>query len=334
MAWRKLLLTSGKTAITVASFLTIMLLLSGCASDTPPDSMSTAPVSDVNVGLPSSFALPTEEGRWVPAETHQARKPIQRGQVEIEGIGTFTFDPAEVKTVRSDIFQPGHFSVFDALVQLDQQGDIDLEYHFDGAMDTHIIDTINGKRHWWYEVKYSAGWFEPNVFRMDMYPYKDNTDMRVYPHREEYLARICRTFGNEVARLAENKGKLVIPSVAIRGPNTLHQFENVAVDAHDIRSDILKPGVITALDILLSLGEQGRLSDLKLTWYDRIMSADPVDSYWVEQIDSDVAFGGCGFVYETGPTEFSGFAGSHIHIPLDVRAIVSPEYAFWFWICL
>ena len=254
--------------------------------------------------------------------------------MEIESVGTFTFDPAEVVTVRSDVFQPGHFSVFDALVQLDKQGDIDLEYHFDGAMDTHIIDTINDKRHWWYEVKYSSGWFEPNVFRMDMFPYKDNTNIRVYPQREEYLARICRTFGDEIVRMAENEGKLVIPSVTIGGPNILHQFEDVAVTAHDIRSDILKPGVITALDILLSLGEQGQLFDLKLTWYDRIMSADPVDSYWVEQIDSDVAFDSCGFVYETGPTEFSGFAGSHIHIPLDVRVIVSPEYAFWFWICL
>ena len=40
------------------------------------------------------------------------------------------------------------------------------------------------------------------------------------------------------------------------------------------------------------------------------------------------------FVYEAGPLAFSGFSGTHIHIPCDARAIVSPEYAFWFWICL
>lgn len=44
--------------------------------------------------------------------------------------------------------------------------------------------------------------------------------------------------------------------------------------------------------------------------------------------------GSCGFVYEIGLDEFSGFNGSHIHIPLDVRMIVSPEHALWFWICL
>jgi hypothetical protein len=92
--------------------------------------------------------------------------------------------------------------------------------------------------------------------------------------------------------------------------------------------------VVTALDILLSLGEQGKLTNLKLTWYERIADAEPIDSYWIEQIDNDVAFNSCGFVYETGPKEFSGFLGSHIHIPLDVRVLVSPEYAFWFWICL
>ncbi len=91
---------------------------------------------------------------------------------------------------------------------------------------------------------------------------------------------------------------------------------------------------MTALDILLSLAEQGELSKLKLTWYERIAGADPVDSYWVEQIDEAEAFDRCGFVYETGPLDFSGFTGSHIHLPSDVRVIISPEYALWFWICI
>ena len=91
---------------------------------------------------------------------------------------------------------------------------------------------------------------------------------------------------------------------------------------------------MTALDALISLAEQGKLSDLGLTWYERIAAADPVDSFWVETIDQAQASGGCGFVYETGPRYFSGFSGSHIHIPSDVRVTVSPEYALWFWICL
>ena len=92
--------------------------------------------------------------------------------------------------------------------------------------------------------------------------------------------------------------------------------------------------VVTALDALLSLGEQGQLPVLKLTWYERIGTADPVQHYWVEQIGDSAAYGGCGFVYETGPQEFAGFRGTHIHIPSDLRVTVSPEYALWFWICL
>jgi len=282
-----------------------------------------------------SYFLPTEEGKWVLPLYHSGRKPRGTGKVYIAGVGDFTFNASQVRTVRDDIFHLGYFSVFDILVHLSEQGDIQLDYHLDGKMDTHIIDGINGKAYWWYEAKYSGGWYESNVFRMDMYPYKDGAEIRLNTHREEYIARICRTFGDEVVRRMRNGGEVIIPEVSIQGPRgRAKTFKDVKVTPHNTRSDIFQPGIITALDILLSLGEQGKLSGIKLTWYDRIGGADPVDSYWVEQIDEDVAVGGCGFVYETGPDEFSGFAGSHIHIPLDVRALVSPEYALWFWICL
>ena len=103
--------------------------------------------------------------------------------------------------------------------------------------------------------------------------------------REEYSARICRTFGEEVLRLMRNGGNVVIPEVIIQSPTGhVETFTDVAVTAHNFRSDVLQPGTVTALDILLSLGEQGKLSRLKLTWHERIGGADPVDSYWVEQI--------------------------------------------------
>ena len=137
--------------------------------------------------------------------------------------------------------------------------------------------------------------------------------------------------------MEKNGGEVIIPEVTISGPGiedfTL-RFQEVTVTAHNVRRDVLQSGVITALDILLSLAEQGKLSRLKLTWYESIGDADPVDSYWTEQIDGIEASGRCGFVYETGPLDFSGFNGSHIHIPSDVRVIISPEYALWFWICI
>jgi hypothetical protein len=220
------------------------------------------------------------------------------------------------------------------MVRVARQGDIDLQYHFSEGMDTHVVDTINGQAAWWYRARYSGGWAENNAYRMDMYPYKNGTEIRLRPATPDYLVSIYDTFEEEVERLKANGGQVLIPRLTIRSPLADYHFQDVAVTAHGVRSDVLQPGVVTALDALLSLGEQGRLPALKLTWYERIASADPVQHYWVEQIGDAVAEGGCGFVYETGPRAFSGFTGSHIHIPADLRPTVSPEYALWFWICL
>ena len=86
-----------------------------------------------------------------------------------------------------------------------------MDYHFDGTIDTHIIDAINGMPYWQYQVKYSAGWYESNVFRIDMYHYKDNTEIRLNRQREEYLAKIYRKFGDEVLRRIRNGGEVMLP---------------------------------------------------------------------------------------------------------------------------
>jgi len=289
----------------VASCLLVTTLLASC-TPSAPTTQPEAP-EHPEPGKPGSYLLPTQDGKWSPPVQQNAQKPTGVGKVLIEGVGEFSFDAGQVKTLRSDIFQPGHFSVFDTLVHLSEKGDIKIEYHFDGNMDTYIIDTINGELHWWYQAKYSGGWYESNVFRMDMYPYKDGTEIRLNRQREEYLARICRTFGDEVLRRMQNGGEVILPEVVIQSPGgNVMKFTDVKVTPHNVRSDMLQPGTITALDILLSLGEQGKLSNIKLTWYESIGVAEPVDSYWVEQIDEDIAYGGCGFVYETGPKEFSG----------------------------
>jgi hypothetical protein len=287
---------------------------------------------------PPSYALPTAEGVWTPPTgAHVGRMPTGTGRpLRVDGVGEFRYEAGEVKTLRPDIFQPGHFSAFDVLAHLAERGDFDLEYHFDESMDTHVVDSISGQGGWWYQALYSGGWYESNVFRMDMYPYKDGTHIRMYQEeREGRVADIYRTFREEVTRLEQNGGQVVIPEVTIQNPVQRERiFQDVAVSVHHVRTDVLQPGVVTALDILMSLAERGELSRLKLTWYERVGSADPVDNYWVEQIDEDEAYTSCGFVYEAGPQEFSGFRGSHIHISSDVRPIVSPEYALWYWICL
>jgi hypothetical protein len=296
--------------------------------------ISCTAVAPGNGGAIASYVLPTEAGSWTPPVLHAGHLPTGTGTVLIDGIGTLTFEASEVETHRPDIFQQGHFSLFDIIVHIADKGDIALDYHFDETMDTHVIGAINGEGGWWYKAHYSQGWYEANVFRMDMYPYKNGTSIHLYKEQPDFLQNVYRTFQEEVSRLSRNGGQVVIPELLIESPDFRFTFRDVVVTPHGVRSDMLQPGVVTALDAIVSLGEQGQLSRLKLTWFESISRADPVDNYWLEQIDEAEAFGGCGFVYETGPRAFSGFRGSHIHIPSDVRVIVSPEYAFWFWICL
>lgn len=278
--------------------------------------------------------LPDDAGSWSPASTMQGDMPSGSGTIEIRDVGRYTFDAVDVQTLRPDIFAEGHFSLFDALAHLGDLGQIELEYHYDDGAETHVIDSLSGRPHWWYQAHYSSGWFETSSFRMDHYPWKDGTVLRVEQVTAEYADRLHRSFTDEVARRAANNGQVIVPEVVVRDPTGTRTFRDVAVTSHNVRSDVLQPGVVTALDILLSLGERGDLSLLELAWYETINRADPVDNYFVERIDDAEAYGRCGYVYEVGATQFSGFAGSHIHIATDVRVIVSPEYALWFWLCL
>jgi len=286
----------------------------------------------------TTYLFPDDEGSWAAPGSHVGRTATEPVRAEIVGVGRFEVHPGDVEQLRPDIFRPGWVSVFDVIAHLGEAGQIDLAYHYDDAMATHVIDELNGTTGWWYEARYDGGWFERNVHRMDLYPVKDGTAVRLFADRPTRWEQVHRTFTDEVARLEENEGVLILPAVEIRGARGVLTFENVVVTPHNVRSDMLQPGVITALDIPVSLGEQGKLSIVGLTWYDRIGSADPVDHYFIERVEAEgflsQASGGCGFVYEVGPTLFAGFAGSHIHIPTDARVMVSPEYAEWFWLCL
>lgn len=258
-------------------------------------------------------------------------QPVETAQVTIGGT-RYTFDPTAVASVRPDIFQPGHFSLFDVLVHLGERGTIDLDYHFDASLNTHVIDVIDGVDDWWYRVYYDGGWSEDNVFRMDHYPWKHGTALRVVSANPAHLETIYATYREEVTRRAA-LGRLVVPRVSIRGRSFQAEFENVAVTPHAFRNDVFASNITTALDVIASLQDQGALT-YPLQWYESIGTADIVKSYWVEAINDDVASGRCGFVYESGAHRFSGFTGNHIHLPADTRVLNAPEYVEFFWICI
>lgn len=259
--------------------------------------------------------------------------PNEMGTVTIQGIGSFEFDPREVETVRRDIFREGYFSIFAVLVHLDKIGEISLEYYFDETLNTHVISQLDGKINWWSSAFYDGGWPERSVFRMDHYPYKDKMTLNFIQQSENYLDSIFATYRDEVKRFEENEGKVIIPQVIIRGRTKQLIFEDVEVKAHNLRDDMFQPGVITAIDAILSLGDAGLIT-YDLQWYESIGTAGVVKSYWVERINEDQARGRCGFVYEAGNERFRFFLGNHNHIPSDTRIINSPNYLEYFWICI
>lgn len=284
-----------------------------------------------NGGEGGNYLLEEEDGHNEKEGSYQESPYLLSGSISIDEVGSFDFEPWEVNTTRPDIFANGHYSLFDILVHLDDAGSIDLEYHFDEDMNTYVIDSLNGIGNWWYRAYYSGGWKESNTWRMDHFPYKDETTIIVYKESGSMMERIYNSYTVQVQRRADNDGKVIIPRVMIEAPSGTLVFSDVEVVAHNLRNDSFQEGVITAIDVIMSLGDLGLIT-YELKWYEAIGSANIVLNYWVEAINSDVAHGTCGFVYEAGEEEMGGY--NHIHIPSDQRVLTSPEYVLFYWICL
>jgi len=255
-------------------------------------------------------------------------QPTEPNVAQIENIGNFQFNPTEVETVRSDLFNPGYFSLFDVLVHLADKGKMDLKYHFDAEMDTNVIDDLNGSSNWWYSVWYSGGWPESSVHRMDYYPVKDKMRIAFRKIDQGGLERRQEIWRTEVDRRAANGGKIIVPEVQIRyNKDEVWTFEDVEVTPHNLRSDFFVDGTITAADVIMSLGDMGKIT-YQMLWYENIGSAQ-IKNYYVECINGHTHSGMCGFVYELGE---KGIRGNHIHVTPDIRILQSPEYVLFYWI--
>lgn len=260
--------------------------------------------------------------------TVSPEKPKTEG-ISIQSVGRFYFNPEDVETIRPDIFTNGHFSIFDILVHLDKIGEIQMQYHFKADLNTYVIDSLNGMQNWWYYAYYDGGWNEKNVYRMDHYLFKPKQMIILF--RKSELEEIYHTYIQEYDRLNKNSGAVIIPYVYIVMPSSSLLFHNVLVTVHNLRNDTFQDGVITAIDVILSMGDQGLLT-YELKWFNSIGTAETT-SYWVHFINGKESYGRCGFVYEEGDNDFI-YKQNHIHIPSDIRKINSPEYIAYFWVCI
>jgi hypothetical protein len=295
----------------------------------PPTELEQIPPSE----KPNETESPIEPESPQDTQTQHLNNQTNILETEKVTIGSeeYFFNFKIVNTTRPDLFQPGQFSMFDILVHLDEQNKIELEYHFDNSLNAHIIDSINGEPNWWYETYYSGGWLETNVFRPDHYPWKQKTTLKFFQVSDQRLEDIYLLWQEEIQRKNSNNGSIIIPEVIIQGETPTKKFTNVKVTPHNLRNDSFQENVITAIDVILSLGDEGKI-EYELQWYDSIGTAQVVRSYWVNAIDNDRAHDRCGFVYVAG--DMQARRGNHIHLPSDSRILNSPEYVLFFWICI
>lgn len=251
-------------------------------------------------------------------------------RIRVEGIGTFTLAATDVETSRPDLFAPGHFSAFDAVTAALKRSGIPVEYTFDPELDTHIITSIGGiPGPWWYKAHYDGGGFEDNAYRMDCYVVKEKTEIQLYRLDHSRFQRILDSFRAEMARLHANGGKVIIPVVYIQGPSWKQEFHDVEVRPFALRPDTLRPGVITAADVLLSLAEQGKLT-LDAEWVETIGNVI-VKGFYFTRINQDHQAGRAGWIYETGSDLFRGQRLNLIHVTTDLRILHSPDYLLLRW---
>ena len=294
-------------------------------------------------GTGELVALPAN-GSWsVASDMRVDPIPTAPGSIEIRGIGTFTYDPTTITSLRADLFVAGRFSAFDVLVQLARSGQIELQYAYDETAATYVIQSINGLDGWWYDVRMPGGAFERTALRMDTYPIKEGAALYLYLEDPARLAAIEASFREEAARLRAHGGELIVPVVTIKGPRSTVTFNDVAVTSHDVRPDIFQPGAITALDVLLSLGEQGKIAGLELTWHATVGGVANVNHYMVDWISLPDVLGEkdslCGYMDAAATEGLRGFLTPHshatteIHLPSDSELLVSPGFVEWQWLC-
>jgi len=296
----------------------------------------------------------------------QSKPPAPPGsQVFIQN-QSYPFDPAQyqITTARPDIFAPGYFSMFDAILAVAAKNGIAIEYNYDDSCKTHWITKVNGiAGKYWYGFSYDAGSGNTNEMkykranRWDEALWRPGVWVQLRSGNEgtdeirlQYIEEINRerTQGN------------VVPSVTIQlnpsnylgnppssGRVTVGRtFTNVTVTAHNIRatgypspySKPFRPGVITSKDILLSLKDQGHLTLVTGVFYSHF-GGKYIDSYYVVEM----GFPGVGTAHSSGRQGFTyttengtsnrlpNDADRKLHMTSDINVIHAPDFSRWTW---
>lgn len=242
-------------------------------------------------------------------------------------------------TARPDIFTEGNYSAFDILrfavatredlrfesIIKPEDSDYDT-YEFvmswdqngDGIFDENDGENFNNSN-WHFAFAQHSGdsramannTGERSYARIDQFLAQPNQHLRFMPFSETMTKRRQQAWLKEQAYMEESDGKYIIPSLSVYaeyydpdfGPREPDYYiENLEVRAHNLRSDIYQPGVITFADVFLSAAEQGH--EFKLTWWPTLNDGTIVEHLTLQS--TPVGKGGTyrGYEGRTGWPEF------------------------------
>lgn len=279
---------------------------------------------------------------------------------------TFSFDPSTVtiSTVRPDIFAPGFYSMFDVILAVASSNGIDIEYSFDESRQTHFIETIEGAGgDYWYHFSYDTGGRSSGeigyrrAYRWDEALWRPGVLIQVVEGealdeiKAEYLEEIQRETTN--GHLIPSVRVAINPSTYQGNPPQSHRITvsrdltDVVVTPHDLRATgyptpypkPFRPGVVTSMDILLSLMDQGELDLVTGVFYTRF-AGNYIQSYYVVAmgfpgVGTAHSSGRQGFVYTTNNGTFQRLpndADRKFHMTSDIAVLHAPDFSYWRWI--
>ncbi|QIZ77273.1 hypothetical protein [Ferrimonas lipolytica] len=196
------------------------------------------------------------------------------------------------ESIRSDIFQPGHFSVLDVMMYISEQRedfevsdvvwnearqaydykvsfDADGDGNFDTDEATHYTQwkDYNKSPNWGVSFFHSGGKmlseaasFETVYDRLGEMLVRHQVEIRIMPMSPAYMERMWQSHIDEVEFKKANDGKVMLTNVLIDMEDTdgykdehiIPVATNVEVKAYNLRTDVFKPGVITQLDYIMS----------------------------------------------------------------------------------
>jgi hypothetical protein len=324
--------------------------------------------------FPASMAMEQLMSSGVLTSAHAPDLPP--GSYVIIGSDTSRFDPSlySITTHRPDIFAPGFYSMFDVILAIAARKTIPVEYSWDDSCKTFFISKINNQGgNFWFHFSYdaSSGSASAGGSRSELNNHRANRwdevlwrpGVWIKVDADENVAELRSYYIKEIQR--ERSSGHTIPVVNFNiAPDTVYgnppgsdrarvnvTHTNVSVTAHNLRSvgyhspysKPFQPGVVTSLDIPLSLKDQGKLDFVTSVFYN-YFGSNYIDSYYLVEL----GFPGIGKVHSSGrqgivyTTDNGDFRNGSIiklpnqanqqhHITCDIDVIHAPDFSRWYW---